>query len=203
MINIIQVRRSAKLKCDRFVGTGMMKHKRQICKLTSAGSSENTDNSDTRKVMGEKQKWGRSYAVKPSYLSGQEAKNQIRCIPLYNLSQLPRCQDTLSKKSAPDSNSPEFSRKDQVAQKVECSLTIDVNSTVRISNKKFPNRCSYITLENNAKFKIPIMIDVDIHKEENERPSNMKSTKPVTRDGLAMSKVRSLPRIESRALLLL
>ena len=181
----------------------MMKHKRQICKLTSAGSSDDAGNADTRKIMGEKQKCGRSYAVTPSYLSGQEAKNQIRTIPLYNLSQMARYQDKLPKKNAPDSNSPEFLRKGQVSQKVECSLTIDVNSTVRISNKKFPNRCSYITLENNAKFKIPIMIDVDIHKEENERPSNMKSTKPVTRDGLAMSKVRSLPRIESRALLLL
>ena len=173
----------------------MMKHKRQICKLTSAGSSENADNADTRKVMGEKPKCGRRVVVTPSSLSDQEAKNQIRCIPLYDLSQIPRCQDKLSKKNATDSTSPEFVRKSQVAQKVECSLTIDVNSTVRISNKKFPNRYSYITLENNAKFKIPIMIDVDIHKEENERTSsvNMKSTNPVTQDGLTMSKVRFLP----------
>ena len=120
------------------------------------------------------------------------AKNQIRSIPQYDLSQIPRCQDTLSKNNA---TSPEIVRKSQVAQKVECSLLIDVNSTVRISNKKFANRCSYITLENNAKFKIPIMIDVDIHKEENERTvsSNITSTKPVTRDDLTMSKVRFMP----------
>ena len=174
----------------------MMKHKRQICKLTSAGSSENADNADTRKVMGEKQKCGRRAVVTPSYLSGQEAKNQIRCIPLYDLSQIPRFHDKLSKKNSPDSTSPEFSRKDQVPRKVECSLTIDVNSTVRISNKKCANRCSYITLENNAKFKIPIMIDVDIHKEENERTvaSNIKSTKPVTRDDLTITRVRFLCR---------
>ena len=48
---IIQVRRSARLKCDRFIGSGLMKENLQMCKSNSAGSSENFKNADTCKVI--------------------------------------------------------------------------------------------------------------------------------------------------------
>ena len=78
-------------------------------------------------------------------------------------------------------------------------MTIDVNTTVKISNKKFASRCSYVTLENNTKFKIPIMIDVDIHKEEGERTLPLKPTKCISRENLTAPEVRFLPSMKSRA----
>ena len=175
-----------------------MKENLQMCKSNSAGSSENFKNADTCKVAGEKQRCGTSHAITPPYLSGQEAESQIRCSPFYNLSQMPRYQDKETKKNSFDSISQDCLRKDYITPKVECNMTIDVNTTVKISNKKFASRCSYVTLENNTKFKIPIMIDVDIHKEEHERKLPLKLSKCVTREDLTTPEVRFLPSMKSR-----
>ena len=169
-----------------------------MCKSNSAGSSENFKTADTCKVAGEKQRCGTSHAITPPYLSGQDAESQIRCSPFYNLSHMPRYQDKETKKNSFDSISQDCLRKDYITPKVECNMTIDVNTTVKISNKKFASRCSYVTLENNTKFKIPIMIDVDIHKEEHERALPLKPTKCVIRENLTTPEVRFLLSMKSR-----
>ena len=176
-----------------------MKQNLQMCKSNSAGSSENFKTADTCKVAGEKQRCVTSHAITPPYLSGQDAESQIRCSPFYNLSHMPRYQDKETKKNSFDSISQDCLRKDYITPKVECNMTIDVNTTVKISNKKFASRCSYVTLENNTKFKIPIMIDVDIHKEERERTLPLKPTKCVSRENLTAPEVRFLPSMKSRA----
>ena len=177
-----------------------MKDKLQMCKSNSAGSSENFKNADTCKVVSEKQRCGTSYAVAPPSMSGQEAEDKIRCIPLCNFSQMPRYQDNDTRKNLFDANSPDYLGKDHITPNGECNLTIDVNTAVKITNTKFASRCSYVTLENNTKFKIPIMIDVDIHKEEQEGTLPLETTKCVTRENLAIPKVRFLPSMISRAL---
>ena len=170
-----------------------------MCKSNSAGSSENFKNADTCKVMDEKQRCGTRYAETTPYLSGQEAESQIRCSPFYNLSQMPRYQDKETQKNSFDSIAQDCLRKDYITPKVTCNMTVDVNTTVKISSKKFASRCSYVTLENNTKFKIPIMIDVDIHKEEHERTLPLKPTKCVSRENLTTPEVRFLPSMKSRA----
>ena len=105
---------------------------------------------------------------------------------------MPRYQDKETKKNSFDSISQDCLRKDYITPKVACNMTIDVNTTVKISNKKFASRCSYVTLENNTKFKIPIMIDVDIHKEEHKRTLPLKPTKCVIRENLTTPGVRFL-----------
>ena len=169
-----------------------------MCKSNSAGSSENFKNADTCKAAGEKQRCGTSYAVPPPSLSGQDAESQIRCSPFYNLSQMPRYQEKETKKNSFDAISPDCLREHNMTPKVECNMTIDVNTTVKISNKKFASRCSYVTLENNTKFKIPIMIDVDIHKEEHERTLPLRPRKCVTRENLTTPEVRFLLSMKSR-----
>ena len=102
-----------------------------------------------------------------------------------------------------DTNSPDVFRKEHITPKAEGNLTIDVNTTIKITNKKFASRCSYVTLENNTKFKIPIMTDVDIHKEEHEGTLPVDPTKCITRENLTTPKVRFPPLIKSRSIGLL
>ena len=52
-------------------------------------------------------------------------------------------------------------------------LAIDITTNIRISNRVNKTRCSFLTLENMAEVKIPIVVDIHLEQERKNKSLNV------------------------------
>ena len=80
--------------------------------------------------------------------------------------------NTPTKKNLHPRAQPEFILNHRRAISFE-DLAIDITTNIRISNKVNKTHCSFVTLENMAKLEIPIVVDIHLEQERQNKYLNV------------------------------
>ena len=157
------------MKCDRFVGTGTTITNQQLYTFTPIVPRpvECTEMQYTAK-----KKDIISYVNENSHHDNGTKETQTRCSSSNAPTKPASLPNTPTKKNLHPRAQPEFILNHRRAISFE-NLAIDITTNIRISTKVNKTRCSFVTLENMAELKIPIVVDIHLEKERKHKYLNV------------------------------
>ena len=157
------------MKCDRFVGTGTLITNQQLYTFTPIVSRpvECTEMQYTAK-----KKDIVSYVNETSDHDNGTNETQTRCSSSSAPTKPASVPNTPTKKNLHPRAQSEFKFNHRRAISFE-DLAIDITTNIRISNRVNQTRCSFVTLENTAELKIPIVVDIHLEQERKNKYLNV------------------------------
>ena len=157
------------MKCDRFVGTGTTITNQQLYTFTPIVPRpvECTEMQYTAK-----KKDVISYVNENSDHDNGTNETQTRRSSSNAPTKPASVPNTPTKKNLHPRARSEFKLNHRRSISFE-DLAIDITTNIRISNRVNKTRCSFVTLENMAELKIPIVVDIHLEQERKNKYLNV------------------------------
>ena len=157
------------MKCDRFVGTGTTITNQQLYTFTPIVPRP-VECTEMQYIARKKDII--SYVNENSDHDNGTKETQTRCSSSNATTKPASLPNTPTKKNLHPRAQPEFILNHRRAISFE-DLAIDITTNIRISNKVNKTHCSFITLENMAKLEIPIVVDIHLEQERQNKYLNV------------------------------
>ena len=157
------------MKCDRFVGTGTTITNQQLYTFTPIVPRP-VECTEMQYIA--KKKDIISYVNENSDHDDGAKETQTRCSSSNAPTKPASLPNTPTKKNLHPRAQPEFILNHRRAISFE-NLAIDITTNIKISTKVNKTRCSFVTLENMAELKIPIVVDIHLEKERKHKYLNV------------------------------